>query len=102
MQSNGYSFQIEMTHKLWRQGLKVVEVPIIFTDRFHGQSKMSGHIIREAFRMVWKLLFQNRLRRHPCVPPATLAPADQRAGPAPGPPPGGAVGNSGLPETTSK
>src|SRR6267378_4456982 len=34
VQSNGYSFQIEMTHKLWRQGLRVVEVPIIFTDRF--------------------------------------------------------------------
>jgi len=65
VQSNGYSFQVEMTHKLWRQGLKVVEVPIIFTDRFLGRSKMSGHIIREAFLMVWKLLIQNKLRRRP-------------------------------------
>src|SRR3982074_367681 len=40
--SNGYSFQIEMTHRLWRQGMKVVEVPIVFTDRFQGHSKMSG------------------------------------------------------------
>jgi dolichol-phosphate mannosyltransferase len=63
--SNGYSFQIEMTHKLWRQGLRVVEVPIIFTERFHGHSKMSGHIIREALIMVWRLLFQNKLRRRP-------------------------------------
>ena len=65
VQSNGYSFQIEMTHKLWRQGLAVVEVPIIFTDRFIGRSKMSRHIIREAFLMVWKLLLQNHLRRRP-------------------------------------
>src|ERR1022692_2499816 len=33
IESNGYSFQIEMTHNIWRQGLKTVEVPIIFTDR---------------------------------------------------------------------
>jgi len=65
VQSNGYSFQIEMTHRLWRQGLKVVEVPIIFTDREHGQSKMSGHIVKEALVMVWKLWFQNGLRRSP-------------------------------------
>jgi dolichol-phosphate mannosyltransferase len=63
--SNGYSFQIEMTHKLWRQGMRVTEVPIIFTDRFQGHSKMSGHIIREAFIMVWRLLLQNKLRRRP-------------------------------------
>jgi dolichol-phosphate mannosyltransferase len=63
--SNGYSFQIEMTHRLWRQGMKVVEVPIIFTDRFQGRSKMSGHIVREAFFMVWRLLVQNRFRRRP-------------------------------------
>jgi dolichol-phosphate mannosyltransferase len=63
--SNGYSFQIELTHKVWRQGLKVVEVPIIFTDRFHGTSKMSPRIVREALRVTWKLLFQNRLSRSP-------------------------------------
>src|SRR5262245_7159952 len=68
--SNGYSFQIEMTHRLWRQGMKVVEVPIIFTDRFQGRSKMTGHIIREAFLMVWRLWFQNGLRRRPGPPPA--------------------------------
>ncbi len=65
--SNGYSFQIEMTHRLWRQGMKIVEVPIVFTDRFQGHSKMSGHIVREAFFMVWRLWFQNKCRRHPLV-----------------------------------
>jgi dolichol-phosphate mannosyltransferase len=66
VQSNGYSFQIELTHKLWRQGYKIVEVPIIFTDRAEGHSKMSGHIFWEALWMVWKLWFQNGLRRWPC------------------------------------
>lgn len=68
VQSNGYSFQIEMTHRLWRQGLKIVEVPIIFTERREGRSKMSGHIIREAFLMVWKLWMQNGCRRRPRAP----------------------------------
>ena len=66
--SNGYSFQIEVTHRLWRKGMKVVEVPIIFTDRFQGRSKMTGHIIREAFLMVWRLWFQNGMRRKPPPP----------------------------------
>lgn len=65
VRSNGYSFQIEMTHIIWRKGMKVVEVPIIFTERFQGRSKMSGHIIQEALIMVWRLLFQNKLRRRP-------------------------------------
>jgi len=65
VRSNGYSFQIELTHKIWRQGMKIVEVPIVFTDRFQGNSKMSSKIVREAFAMVWQLLLQNKLRRSP-------------------------------------
>jgi len=65
IQSNGYSFQIEMTHKIWRRGLRIVEVPIIFLDRFQGTSKMSRKIVWEALGMVWRLLFQNGLRRRP-------------------------------------
>jgi dolichol-phosphate mannosyltransferase len=65
IQSNGYSFQIELNHRLWRQGCKVVEVPIIFTERAQGHSKMSKHIIWEALFMVWKLWFQNGMRRSP-------------------------------------
>jgi dolichol-phosphate mannosyltransferase len=65
VRSNGYSFQIELTHKIWRQGLRIVEVPIVFTDRYQGTSKMSGRIVREALLMVWRLWFQNRLRRRP-------------------------------------
>jgi dolichol-phosphate mannosyltransferase len=70
VRSNGYSFQIEMTHRLWRQGFKVVEIPIVFTDRLHGQSKMSRHIVREALVMVWRLWLQNGLRRWPRKPTA--------------------------------
>ena len=69
VRSNGYSFQIELTHKIWRQGMTIVEVPIIFTDRFQGSSKMSGHIVREAVFMVLRLLIQNKMRRRPSVPP---------------------------------
>ena len=65
IRSNGYSFQIETTHKVWRRGMKIAEVPIIFTDRFHGRSKMSGRIVREALWMTWRLLLQNKLRRKP-------------------------------------
>ncbi len=68
VRSNGYSFQIEMTHKLWRQGYPIVEVPIIFTERVQGHSKMSGHIVREALIMVWRLWLQNRCRRRPRSP----------------------------------
>ena len=67
VRSNGYSFQIELTHKIWRQGMRIVESPIIFTDRFQGSSKMSRKIVWEAFWMVWRLLLQNNLRRSPRV-----------------------------------
>jgi dolichol-phosphate mannosyltransferase len=65
VRSNGYSFQIELTHKIWRQGLRIAEVPIIFTDRFLGSSKMSRKIVREALLMVWRLWAQNGFRRRP-------------------------------------
>ena len=65
VRSNGYSFQIELTHKVWSRGLRIVEVPIIFTDRYQGASKMSGHIVREALLMVWRLWIQNGFRRSP-------------------------------------
>ena len=65
IQCYGYGFQIELTNKLWRQGFAVVEVPITFTDRTLGQSKMAGGIISEAFWLVWRLWLQNGLRRSP-------------------------------------
>ena len=55
IRSNGYSFQIEMTYRAWRRGFEIVEVPIVFTERAEGQSKMSRAIVREAMRKVWEL-----------------------------------------------
>ena len=45
----GYAFQIEMKFKAWKHGFKLEEVPIIFTDRTKGESKMSTAIFKEAF-----------------------------------------------------
>ena len=55
VQSNGYSFQIELKLRAWRSGFTLAEVPIVFTERDVGESKMSGAIIREAVWRVWKL-----------------------------------------------
>jgi len=55
VKSNGYSFQIEMKYRAWRKGFRLVEVPIVFTERTEGQSKMSKAIVREAARKVWEL-----------------------------------------------
>ena len=68
--SNGYSFQVEMTHSAWRAGFYVNEIPITFEERREGASKMSGDIVREALYMVWKLLYRagfhrNTPSRHP-------------------------------------
>jgi hypothetical protein len=49
--------------------MKIVEVPIVFTERVQGHSKMSGHIIQEALVMVWRLWLQNGMRRRPAVAP---------------------------------
>jgi dolichol-phosphate mannosyltransferase len=49
----GYAFQIEMKFTAWKHGFKLTEVPIIFTDRTKGQSKISKGIIQEA---VWGVL----------------------------------------------
>ena len=55
VRSNGYAFQIEMSFRAWRRGFRIVEIPIVFHDRTEGESKMSGHIVREAVFMVWRL-----------------------------------------------
>lgn len=55
VQSEGYSFQIEMTYRALRGGFRVIEVPIVFVDRRVGQSKMSRRIFFEAISVVWRL-----------------------------------------------
>ena len=55
VRSQGYSFQIEMNFRAWIKDYKIKEVPIIFSDRTIGQSKMSKKIVYEAVFMVWRL-----------------------------------------------
>lgn len=55
--SDGYSFQIEVTYKMYRQGFRIKEIPIVFVDRSAGVSKMSGQIVSEALFLLLKLRF---------------------------------------------
>jgi dolichol-phosphate mannosyltransferase len=59
VKSNGYAFQIEMSFRAWKKGFRLVEIPIVFTDRMEGQSKMSKKIVREAVWMVWWLRIES-------------------------------------------
>jgi dolichol-phosphate mannosyltransferase len=61
--SNGYAFQIEMTFRAWKLGFRIREIPIVFSDRMEGHSKMSGKIVREAVWMVWRLRLAGMLGR---------------------------------------
>jgi len=61
--SDGYSFQIELNFKAWKKGFRISEIPIVFTDRMVGNSKMSRKVMREAAWMVWKLKFLSLLGR---------------------------------------
>ena len=58
VQANGYAFQIETTYRVHMSGKRVVELPIIFTERVAGDSKLSHHIMLEAIRAVWRLRLQ--------------------------------------------
>jgi len=55
VRSNGYAFQIELKFLAWRKGFRLVEIPILFTERDTGESKMSKKIVREAVWRVWWL-----------------------------------------------
>ncbi|MCP4705567.1 MAG: polyprenol monophosphomannose synthase [candidate division Zixibacteria bacterium] len=61
IKSNGYTFQIEVSMRVWKKGFRIKEIPIVFTDRQEGASKMSKKIIREAIWMVWYLRLMSLL-----------------------------------------
>lgn len=63
VKSDGYVFQIEMSFRAYKLGFSLVEVPIIFTDRVVGQSKMTKRIVREAVWRVWWLRIRQLLGR---------------------------------------
>ena len=60
----GYAFQIEMKFRAWKMGFNVVEVPIIFTDRKEGDSKMSSGIFKEAFFGVIYLRLRSLFKKY--------------------------------------
>jgi len=62
IRSDGYSFQIEMNYICWKKGFRIKEIPIIFTDRRVGVSKMSRKIVWEAVFLVWRLRFMRKSR----------------------------------------
>jgi dolichol-phosphate mannosyltransferase len=72
VQAGGYGFQIEMTYRARLAGQKIVEVPIAFVDREHGESKMSSHIAVEALGLVtrWGV---DRIRGRTWRPPVISA-----------------------------
>ena len=55
VESAGYSFQLEMNHRAWKEGLKILELPIKFADRTRGTSKISGAIALESLKIAWRL-----------------------------------------------
>ena len=55
IESNGYAFQVELKLRAWRKGFQPLEIPIIFTERETGESKMSKRIVLEAVWKLWKL-----------------------------------------------
>ena len=63
IRSGGYAFQIEMNWNTWMEGFRIREIPIVFTDRTVGQSKMSKAIVREAVLEVWKLFLAGLFHR---------------------------------------
>lgn len=63
VRAEGYGFQIEMTHRVVRGGARIIEVPILFKDRTIGESKLTHHIIGEAFVLVVGLWFRDRFMK---------------------------------------
>jgi dolichol-phosphate mannosyltransferase len=63
VQSDGYSFQIEMSFKCWKKGFTLREIPIVFVDRRAGTSKMNRRIVWEAAGMVWRLRWLDLIGR---------------------------------------
>ena len=53
--SAGYSFQLEMNHRTWKAGCAIREIPIRFTDRVAGYSKITADIARESLKIAWRL-----------------------------------------------
>jgi len=65
--SDGYSFQFEMLYEAVRLGFRVTEVPIIFIERFQGESKLSRGVVLEALVAPWRLVMRNLFRKRDAI-----------------------------------
>jgi dolichol-phosphate mannosyltransferase len=74
IRSNGYCFQVEMAHRAWQEGFRVVEAPITFTERASGVSKMSKQIVAEALGRVAVWALTGGRSRHRDHHPDSVAP----------------------------
>jgi dolichol-phosphate mannosyltransferase len=59
--SSGYAFQMELKYRFWKNSARFAEVPIIFCNRREGESKITGHIVREGLLAPWKMRFGKHL-----------------------------------------
>ncbi len=64
IRSKGYAFQIEMKFTTWKYGFRIIEIPIVFTDRKQGTSKMSGGIFNEALWGVLRMKYRSFFRKY--------------------------------------
>lgn len=58
--SSGYAFIMELKYAIYKKGAKIKEIPIIFANRFGGESKLSNNIISEGVLAPWKMLWRNK------------------------------------------
>ena len=70
--SRGYSFQIEMSYRAWKKGFRLLEVPIVFSERKRGGSKITEKIVYEALYVLWRLRLQTLYDRKLTAPPEPL------------------------------
>ncbi|HEY0487196.1 MAG TPA: polyprenol monophosphomannose synthase [Mycobacteriales bacterium] len=75
--SQGYCFQVDLAWRVWRAGFRIAEVPITFTERERGQSKMSSSIVREA---LWRVTVWGMESRAGAVRRMFARPSDVGAG----------------------
>jgi dolichol-phosphate mannosyltransferase len=70
MRSEGYAFQVESLHRIWRGGCPIVEVPIVYRDRLVGTSKLSWRIVSESLRFPWRVRFASKAATRAAPPPS--------------------------------
>jgi dolichol-phosphate mannosyltransferase len=61
LSSSGYAFQMELKYRFWKNNARFAEVPIIFRNRREGESKITGHIVREGLIAPWKMRFGKKV-----------------------------------------